>query len=165
MRHTWAIAILLMLIPLAAAAAGTELAFGGLQTDTSQPVKVTADQLSVNQNDGITVLKGNVVVTQGTMTLQAATVQIIYAADHKSIAKMTADGGVQMAAGTDAASSQTAEYMPDTGDLTMLGDVLMTQGASVMSGQSLKLSLKTGLGTMEGRVTTTYSPTPPPKKN
>lgn len=157
------LAILLLLTPLDAIAAGTDVAFGGLQTDTTLPVKVTADQLSVNQKDGTAIFKGNVIVTQGTMTLQAATVQVLYAPDHKSIAKMTADGGVQLVAGTDAASSNTAEYLPDTGDLTMVGNVLMTQGASAMSGQTLKIDLKTGLGTMEGRVTTTF--TPAPKKN
>lgn len=156
-------AILLLLSPLPVMAAGTDVAFGGLQTDTTLPVKVTADQLSVNQKDGTAIFKGNVIVTQGTMTLQAATVQVLYATDHKSIAKMTAEGGVQLVAGTDAASSSTAEYLPDTGDLTMMGDVLMTQGGAAMSGQSLKLDLKTGLGTMEGRVTTTF--TPAPKKN
>ena len=152
---------ILLLIPVAASAAGTDVAFGGLQTDTTQPVKVTADQLSVNQNDGTAIFKGNVLVTQGAMTLSAPTVQIIYAADHQSIAKMTADGGVKIATATDAASSTSAEYLPDTGDLTLLGDVVMTQGTSAMSGQSLKLSLKTGLGTMEGRVTTTFAPTVP----
>ena len=152
---------ILLLIPVAASAAGTDVAFGGLQTDTTQPVKVTADQLSVNQNDGTAIFKGNVLVTQGAMTLSAPTVQIIYAADHQSIAKMTADGGVKIATATDAASSTSAEYLPDTGDLTLLGDVVMTQGTSAMSGQSLKLSLKTGLGTMEGRVTTTFAPTAP----
>lgn len=157
------LAILLLILPLQAAAAGTDVAFGGLQTDTALPVKVTADQLSVNQKDGTAIFKGNVIVTQGTMTLKSATMHVLYAPDHKSIAKMTAEGGVELVAGTDAASSKTAEYLPDTGDLTMLGDVLMTQGPSAMSGQSLKLDLKTGLGTMEGRVTTTFTPTP--KKN
>lgn len=162
MRQVWAMAIWLA-IPLSAHAAGTDVVFGGLQTDTTQPVKVTADQLSVDQNNGTASFNGNVVVTQGSMTLQAPTVQITYAADHQSIAKMTADGGVKIATATDVAASKTAEYLPDTGDLTMLGDVLMTQGASAMSGQSLKLSLKTGLGTMTGRVTTTFAPAP--KKN
>lgn len=157
------VAILLLILPLEANAAGTDVTFGGLQTDPNQPVNVTADQLSVNQKDGTAVFKGNVVVVQGTMTLKSATMQVLYAPDHKSIAKMTAEGGVELVAGTDAASSKTAEYLPNTGDLTMMGDVLMTQGPSAMSGQSLKLDLKTGLGTMEGRVTTTFAPAPKKK--
>ncbi|MGV8988554.1 MAG: lipopolysaccharide transport periplasmic protein LptA [Cypionkella sp.] len=148
----------LLLVPAMVDAAGTDVSFAGLKTDTTQPVQVTADQLSVDQNDGKAEFKGNVVVTQGTMTLQAATVRIEYAEDKKSIARMIAEGGVKLAAGTDAASAQTAEYAPETGDLVLTGDVLVTQGAAAMSGQKLVLSMKTGLGRMDGRVTTTFTP-------
>ncbi len=167
MLHTRIIAAVLVVGLFVGApleAAGTDVAFAGLKTDTSLPVQVTADKLSVNQTDGTAVFTGNVVVTQDTMTLQSATVRIEYAPDNKSIARMIADGGVKMAAGTDAASSQTAIYAPDSGDLVLTGDVLLTQGAATMSGQKLSVSLKTGLGTMEGRVTTTFPPTQP-KKN
>lgn len=157
-------AAILMALPLMAQAAGTDVSFAGLKTDTSLPVKVTADQLSVNQTDGKAVFTGNVLVTQGTMTLEAASVQIEYGPDKKTIARLLAGGGVKLAAGTDAASSQNAEYAPETGNLLMTGDVLMTQGASAISGQKLTLSLKTGLGTMDGRVTTTFTPAPA-KKN
>ncbi len=159
-----ALALVLMLLPVAAQAAGTDVAFNGLKTDPTLPVQVTADQLSVNQNDGTALFKGNVVVTQGSMTLAAATVQVQYGPDKKTIAKLLADGGVKLVAGTDAASSQTAEYAPETGDLLLTGDVILTQGASAISGQKLTLSLKTGLGTMDGRVTTTFTPAQPKKK-
>lgn len=154
----------LLLWPVMAPAAGTDVAFAGLKTDPTLPVKVVADQLSVNQTDGTALFKGNVVVTQGQMTLEAATLQVLYAADHKSIAHMKADGGVKLATQTDAASAQTADYAPDTGDLVLTGDVLMTQGDAAISGQKLVLSLRTGLGTMDGRVTTTFTPAQP-KKN
>lgn len=154
------VAFVLLMLGSASQAAGTDVAFAGLKTDTTLPVQVTADKLSVNQDDGKAVFTGNVVVTQGAMTLQAATVRIEYSADKKSIAHMYADGGVKLASETDAASAQSAEYAPETGDLLLTGDVLMTQGAAAMSGQKLKLSLKTGLGTMEGRVTTTFTPAP-----
>ena len=164
MLKALAFAALLTLLPQASLAAGTDLAFAGLKTDPTQPVQVTADQLTVNQSDGTAVFKGNVVVTQGTMTLVAASVQVEYGPDKKSIARLLADGGVKLAAGTDAASAQTAEYAPDTGDLILTGDVILTQGEAVISGQKLSLSLKTGLGTMDGRVTTTFTPAQP-KKN
>ncbi len=157
-------AAVLTLLPLSAGAAGTAIDFGGLKTDPKLPVQVTADQLSVSQTDGKAVFKGNVVVTQGTMTMQSATLQVEYAQDKKSIARMLADGGVKLAAGAEAASAQSADYTPDTGDLVMKGDVLLTQGTSAISGQTLTISLKTGLGTMDGRVTTTFTPAPP-KKN
>lgn len=159
-----ALALVLLLLPAAAQAAGTDVAFAGLKTDPTLPVQVSADQLSVNQNDGSAIFKGNVVVTQGQMKLEAATVQVEYAADKKTIARLLADGGVKLAAGTDAASAKTAEYAPETGDLLLTGDVILTQGSSAISGQKLTISLKTGLGTMDGRVTTTFTPAQP-KKN
>jgi lipopolysaccharide export system protein LptA len=157
------VAIVLLMLGSASHAAGTDVAFAGLKTDTTQQVQVTADKLSVNQDDGKAVFTGNVVVTQGAMTLKAATVRVEYSADKKTISHMYAEGGVKLASATDAASSQNAEYAPDTGFLLLTGDVLMTQGAAAMSGQKLTLSLKTGLGTMDGRVTTTFTPAPAAK--
>lgn len=138
--------------------AGTNVAFGGLKTDTSQPVQVTADQLAVNQANGTAIFTGNVVIVQGTMKVQAGKVQVNYSADKKAIQSLHAEGGVTVAAGTDAATSDTADYMPDTGELILQGSVVLTQGGAAISGQKLTLSLNSGLGTMAGRVTTIFTP-------
>jgi lipopolysaccharide export system protein LptA len=164
MLRAWLFAAALITAPFAAAAAGTDIAFAGLKTDPTLPVQVTADQLSVNQADGTAVFTGNVVVTQGNMTLQAASLRVEYAKDQKSIARLMATGGVKLAAGGEAAAAENADYMPETGALILQGDVVLTQGKSAISGQILTLSLKTGLGTMEGRVTTIFTPAQP-KKN
>jgi lipopolysaccharide export system protein LptA len=147
-----------VLAPLAGLAQGTNVAFAGLKTDVSQPVQVDADQLSVSQETGIATFSGNVVVVQGDMKLQAGTVTIQYSTDKKAIQSMHADGGVTLAAGTDAATAQTADYMPDTGDLVLIGQVVLTQGQAALSGEKLTLSLKSGTGTMSGRVTTIFTP-------
>jgi lipopolysaccharide export system protein LptA len=152
------LAAVLAFSPILAAAAGTEVAFAGLKTDPNAPVQVQADQLAVNQADGTAVFTGNVVVTQGEMKLQAAEVRVEYSADKKAIDTLHASGGVTLATGTDAAQAAEADYKPDTGDLVMTGDVLLTQGPAAISGQKLVLSLKTGTGTMDGRVTTTFTP-------
>ena len=146
------------LLASAATAQGANIEFAGLKTDVSQPVQVTADQLSVNQADGTAVFSGNVVITQGAMKLKAATVTILYAADRKSVESLHADGGVTLASGTDAASAETADYLPNTGDLTLIGKVILTQGQAAISGEKLVLSLTSGLGTMSGRVTTVFTP-------
>lgn len=152
------LAAMLALAPVLARAQGTDIAFAGLKTDPSAPVQVSANRLAVNQADGTAVFTGNVVVTQGDMKLQAGEVRIEYAADKKAISALHASGGVTLGAGTDAAQASEADYKPDSGDLVMTGDVLLTQGAAAISGQKLVLSLKTGTGTMEGRVTTTFTP-------
>jgi lipopolysaccharide export system protein LptA len=136
----------------------TNVAFGGLKTDVSQPVQIDADQLSVNQETGTATFSGNVVVVQGDMRLQAGEVTIRYSADNRAIENLRAEGGVTLAAGTDAASAQTADYSPDTGDLILTGEVVLTQGQVALSGQKLTLSLISGTGTMSGRVTTIFTP-------
>ncbi len=152
------LALGLGLVATAAAAQGTNIEFAGLKTDVSQPVEVAADQLSVNQADGTAIFSGNVVITQGAMKLQASSVTIQYASDHKSIENLHAEGGVTLASGSDAASAETADYLPNTGDLTLIGKVILTQGQAAISGEKLVLSLKSGLGTMSGRVTTIFTP-------
>jgi len=139
-------------------AQGTNVAFAGLKTDISQPVQVDADQLSVNQQTGMATFSGNVIVVQGDMRLQAGEVVIVYSADNRAIQSLRADGGVTLAAGTDAATADSAEYSPDTGDLVLIGKVVLTQGAAALSGEKLTLSLKSGTGTMSGRVTTIFTP-------
>lgn len=148
----------LTLAPLAAQAQGANVAFAGLKTDISQPVQVEADQLSISQSDGTAMFSGNVVITQGDMRLQAGAVTIRYSADKKAIESLHAEGGVTLTAGTDAATADSADYLPDTGDLILIGKVVLTQGQAAISGERLVLSLTTGTGTMSGRVTTIFTP-------
>ena len=151
-------AVLVLGLALPAQAQSTNVAFAGLKTDVSQPVQIDADQLSVSQTDGTATFSGNVVITQGDMRLQAGTVTIRYSADQKAIESLHAEGGITLAAGTDAATADSADYLPDTGDLTLIGHVVLTQGQAAISGERLVLSLTSGTGTMSGRVTTIFTP-------
>lgn len=143
---------------LPAAAQEAKVAFGGLKQDTSLPVTVEADTLSVNNADGSAVFKGNVQVGQGEMRMTAAEVTVEYNADGKAIQRLHATGGVTIANLADAAEAREALYTIDSGTIVMTGDVLLTQGASALSGQKLTIYLKDGTGVMEGRVSTTFTP-------
>lgn len=144
--------------PLAAQAQNAGIAFGGLKQDTTLPVQVTADQLSVDQADGKATFAGNVMVVQGEMKLTAASVRVEYTADRSGIAKLYATGGVTLVNQSDAAEANEAVYTVASGEVVMTGDVLLTQGASALSGQKLVIDLKSGKGTMEGRVQTVFKP-------
>ncbi len=148
----------LTFLPQAALPQGTDVAFAGLKTDVSLPVQVNADQLAVNQQDGTASFTGNVVVSQGAMKLTAATVMIEYSTDKKAIKSLHAAGGITVTTGTDAATADSADYAPDGGDLVLIGHVVLTQGQAALAGEKLTLSLKSGLGTMSGRVTTIFTP-------
>ena len=76
------------LLPFAAYSQGASVSFGGLTQDTTLPVQVSADQLSVSQTDGRAEFSGNVVVTQGAMTLSAGRIAVEYNADRSGIARL-----------------------------------------------------------------------------
>ncbi len=139
-------------------AQGAQVAFGGLQHDSSLPIEMAADELTINQEDGTAVFKGNVVIGQGQMRLSATLVQVEYAAAQGDvsgkISRLIASGGVTLVSGAEAAEAETAIYSVETGVIIMTGNVLLTQGANALSSESLEVDLKTGTGTMKGRVRT-----------
>ena len=157
-RPLLALALCCLLMPVAVGAQQANIAFGGLKQDTSLPVQVEADSLTVEQASGTAVFSGNVRVAQGDLKLAAARVQVEYAADGKAIERLHASGGVTMANASDAAEAKEAVYTIDSGNLVMTGDVLLTQGQSAIAGQKLVIDLKAGTGVMEGRVSTTFVP-------
>lgn len=157
MRHLAPLLICLALA-LPAAAQQAEVAFGGIKADTTQPVEVTADSLSVSQDDGAAIFSGNVRVAQGDMVLTAGEVRVEYDAASKAISRLLATGGVVLAAGADAAKAESAVYTIATGEVVLTGSVVLTQGNAALSGNELTVNLTTGTGRMAGRVTTTFVP-------
>ncbi len=144
-------------LPAALAAQGTSVAFGAFTHDSTQPVEVTADKLSVDQADGSAIFEGNVVIGQGEMRITAGQVKVLYADGSDAtgeIDRLEATGGVTLVSGAEAAESREAVYSIATGNIVMTGDVLLTQGRNALSSQKLTVNLNTGTGVMEGGVKT-----------
>ena len=55
---------------------------------------------------------------------------------------------------TEAAEAQNADYNIETGLLTLSGDVLLTQGASAISAETMTINVADGTAEMQGRVRT-----------
>lgn len=143
----------------ASVAQNAAVSVGSLTHDTSLPVEVTSDNLSVSNESGEAIFDGNVVVIQGPMRLAAAKIVVDYeevADGGTEIREMVASGGVTFVNGEDAAESQDAVYSPEAGTLVMTGEVLLTQNDTAISGQHLTIDLAAGTGVMEGRVRTTF---------
>jgi len=127
--------------------------------DKSQRVEVTADALSVNQQDGTAVFDGNVLVVQGEVRMSAGKVRVEYGQSGGSsgISRLVASGGVTFVTLTDAVEAQEADYSVKAGTVRLSGDVLLTQGPNAISGDTLTVDLQSGSGTMEGRVRTVFN--------
>lgn len=135
-------------------AAQTNVDLGGLTVDTSAPIEVTADSLSIDQDTGRAIFDGNVVIGQGALRVTAGRVEVVYGTDTSEIAQLIASGGVTFVTESEAAEAQTASYDITTGMLTLEGEVLLTQGASAISAGRMLINVSTGTATMDGRVRT-----------
>lgn len=134
------------------------VSFGGMQQDTSAPVEVTADSLSVNQKDGTALYEGNVLIVQGAMRLAAPRVLVVFSEQQSKIQRLEATGGVTLVSGTEAAEAQRADYDIDAGTVVMSGNVLLTQGDSALTAERMTVNLESGTAQMAGRVKTVLQP-------
>lgn len=140
----------------AAASQGTEVAFGAVQQDTSLPVEVSAETLSVSQNDGSALFTGNVIIGQGEMRLSAPRVLVFYTDDQSGVERLEATGGVTLVNGDQAAEADRADYQVNVGTIRMTGNVLLTQGANSLVSDEMDVDLEAGTARMNGRVRTVF---------
>ncbi|SIT06447.1 lipopolysaccharide transport periplasmic protein LptA [Paracoccus saliphilus] len=151
--------LIIALTLLASPAMAQEIGFGGLQADVSAPVEVAADSLSVEQDNGRAVFTGNVVIGQGEMRLSAQEVTVEYAdAKQSRIKSLHAKGKVTLVSGEDAAEAEEASYDVEAGNVTLIGDVVMTRGNNVLTGDQMQVDLATGTARVDGRVRSVLQP-------
>lgn len=136
------------------AAAQSQVAFGSMAKDTSAPVEVSADSLSVNQSDGTALYTGNVVIGQGDMRLSAPRVLVVYGEQQNRIDRLEATGGVTLVSGDEAAEAERADYNIEAGTVVMRGNVLVTQGPNAITSEEMTVDLDTGTAQLTGRVRT-----------
>lgn len=136
-----------------------DVSFGSIEADTSAPVEVAADSLSVNQGDGSAVFTGNVVIGQGEMRLSADKVTVEYAQGGQDrIKSLHAVGNVTLVSGADAAEAAEGVYQVETGQVTLSGQVVLTQGRNVLIGDKMVVNLATGAAQVDGRVRSVLQP-------
>lgn len=148
-----------LLLTAAGPALAQGVAFGGMRADIAAPVEVSADNLTVDQADGSALFTGNVVIGQGEMRLSADEVTVEYAAEgQERIRSLTAVGNVTLVSGEDAAEAGQAVYDVDAGSVVLTGDVLLTQGRNVLSGDRVTVDLASGSAQVQGRVRSVLQP-------
>lgn len=136
-------------------AQGTSLSFSGLNAVRGEPVEVRSDNLTVDNSTGKTTFSGNAVLGQGDMRLAAQTITVVYTpGDTTRITRMEASGGVTLVTAVEAAEAANAVYDLDGGTVQMSGSVILTQGPNVLSGDRLTVNLRSGQGSLQGRVRT-----------
>ncbi|MFS4436794.1 lipopolysaccharide transport periplasmic protein LptA [Paracoccaceae bacterium GXU_MW_L88] len=141
-------------LPLAALAQGA--AFSGLQFESSDPIEITADQLTVDQATGEAAFEGNVIAAQGPLRLGAGRLSANY--DGEEVREITATGQVTLTNGELAAEAAQAVYNVPGAEVVMTGDVLVTQQGNALAGERLVIDLERGTAQMDGRVRSVLTP-------
>lgn len=135
------------------------LAFQGLKAGAGEPVEITADQLNVTQSASTAEFTGNVLVIQGGLRLSSDRLTVEYVeGDKTTIDRLIAEGNVLLSTPAEAAESARAVYVLTSQQLEMTGNVVLKQGANVMTGEKLSVNIAEGTGRMDGRVRTILQP-------
>lgn len=140
----------------AAACAAPPPAFGQASSslrghNSNAPVDVAADRIEVQDRTDRAIFSGNVVATQGSLTLNAPRVTVAYSSSGGiDINRIDATGGVSIRSPGESVVGQTAIYDLAGRQITMVGGVTLTQGRNQVKGGRLVIDLNSGRAVMEG---------------
>ncbi len=136
--------------------------------NSDKPIDIVADSLEVDDGKKIAVFKGNVSATQGDFNLRAKEIQVLYnSGDDKApataetaasvpgggnanITQIDARGKVLITTkGDQTATSDWAIFEVKKQQVTIGGDVKLSQGENLIRGSRLVIDLTTGLSRFE----------------
>lgn len=126
--------------------------FAGHNSDA--PVTFSADHGELQGKANRAILAGNVVISQGDMTLQAGRTTMAFSTEGGGfkIHRVDAVGGVNIKRANQAASGDVAIYDFDKRLIILAGNVTLNRGSDRLTGGRLTIDLNSGLSTLDGRV-------------
>jgi lipopolysaccharide export system protein LptA len=126
--------------------AGTSQA---LPTDRNQPIHVSADSATMDDNSGITTYSGNVEIEQGSLKIKARTVDLHR--NNDGVSRILATGNVQFQqqASSDKpvtnAYGERMDYQVQRQEITITGDARVVQQKDTFTGQKIVYNLDKSL--------------------
>lgn len=147
-----------------------------LESDSEQPIEISANAAMVDEDQGKSVYKGDVVITQGTLKVTAEEVeiytadnevtQIIALAEDKKLAhyqQQTSDPSSGARNEMVSAEAQKITYLVQEERLHLAGDAKLRQDEDVFTGELLYYDMARGIVNLNsssnsGRVNMTITP-------
>ena len=121
-----------------------------LDSDRGQPLEISADQAELNEGEGFSIYSGNVVITQGTMNIEASSVKVTFNDDgietllatdghHDGLAYMSqqSEPNAEGASEVMKAWGKTIDYQVSAEYLTLLGRAKLIQQGNQFSGHEI----------------------------
>ncbi|MEG0482262.1 MAG: lipopolysaccharide transport periplasmic protein LptA [Acinetobacter sp.] len=121
-----------------------------LPSDRSQAISLVADKATYSERSGVTTYSGNVIIEQGTMKLQAASLVAQLNKD-KQISTITASGSpakfqqqLESNRGIARGEAQKIIYNAETGIINLVGNAYLYQDGASIRSSTLKYSMNKG---------------------
>ncbi len=132
-----------------------------IATDSNEPVRISADTLTVHDNDRQAEFTGSVKASQGNNVIRSDKLKIYYKsgfggeekkpAGEETIEKLVASGNVRIRFDENIAVSEDAVYVTETRVLVLTGEnSKITKGNDSISGSKITLYRDDGRITIEG---------------
>lgn len=130
------------------------LSFESFKTSSTAPIEVNADKLELVQSDRKAVFRGNVVASQGPLTMYASALALLYDPDSKGdkgpIERVEASGRVVMMTITERAEADQMIYLVHEGLIRLTGNVTLAYSGNMLTGEALVIDLNSGMSRIEG---------------
>jgi lipopolysaccharide export system protein LptA len=125
--------------------------------NSSDPVDITANEAEVQQENKLTIWRGEVEALQGQNRLRTPELTVYYSGAQEgqasgggmgSIQRMEAKGPVYFVTPTQSAKGDHGTYTAADDTLTLTGQVILMQDKNVVRGEKLVIHQKTGQSTL-----------------
>lgn len=139
----------------------------GLSGDRDQPIHIQADRVELDERNKVSTYQGNVVLTQGSIRLQAE--QLVVHRDGEGVGQIVADGdpaefrqrpddGAEIVG-----QAQQLRYTASDSRVQLIGDARLTQGEDLFAGPRIvydteRSLVRAGSESGEGRVRAIINP-------
>ncbi len=143
-------------------------ALQGFQQNRGQPVQIEAGSLEVRDKDKVATFSGNVKVVQGDTVMRCKSLTVFYEQQGQaqaggapmkaatpgpggssSISRLEARGGVSVTQKDQVANGDTGLFDMKANTVTLVGNVVVSQGANIMRGERLVVDLTSGVSRVE----------------
>ncbi|CAN7145398.1 LptA/OstA family protein [Neorhizobium sp. LjRoot104] len=147
----------------------------GLKLSGDQPIQIQSDQLEIKEQEKKAYFTGNVQVVQGTTTMKAGKMTVLYTGEGGSVTsgsanidKIFLDETVFLTSGTQQATAEKGEFDMKSQTFVLSGkQVVLSEGPNVFKGCKLTVLMETGQAKLDacgGRVEILLDPKSRPKQ-
>ena len=147
----------------AAPGKGQPNAVQGFSMNRDKPVQIEAAALEVRDKDKVATFTGNVHVVQGDTTMRCKVLVVYYdnnatsgmktatpgPGGQQQITRLEAKGGVVVTQADQTATGDNGLFDMKANTITLLGNVVVSQGGSVVRGERLVVDMTTGVSKVD----------------